>query len=169
MRRDYPATLSSPVAAFSLRHPSFSFLHSSILFSPFSYVSFLSPLNQEGVHNAHCVLVPLVLFLCSRSVTLRCCTESRCWGPSVTLTRPSPLDWPNDPSPLRCHQCTCTTDSTQTCFLLFPTCSFMWQCSYRGTFAPSLSLLRCWSHIFLFEFPFSLPESPPLVLPSFIE
>lgn len=89
VRRDYPATLSSPVAAFSLPHPSFSFLHSSILFSPFSYVSFLSPLNQEGVHNAHCVLVPLVLFLCSRSVTLRCCTESRCWVPSVTLTRPS--------------------------------------------------------------------------------
>lgn len=91
MRRDYPATLSSPAAVFSLPLSSFSFLLSSTFFSPFSYVSSLSLLNQEGVHNTHCVLVPLVLFfaLCSGSVTLRCCTESRCWGLSVTLTRPS--------------------------------------------------------------------------------
>lgn len=96
--------------------------------------------------------------------------QCNAYPPLHRCCRPSPLEtWPNDPSPLRCRRCTCTTDSTQTCFLLFPTCSFMWQCSYRGTFAPSLSLLRCWSHIFLFEFPFSLPESPPLVLPSFIE
>lgn len=36
--------------------------------------------------------------------------------PPLQNYHPSLLEtWPNDPSPLRCRRCTCTTDSTPTC------------------------------------------------------
>ena len=168
MRRDYPCLRSSP---------SFSILLLPILFSPFSYTLpslFLSPLNQEGVRFS---------FSFSRSLGSRCCTEQMLRP--LRNTHPLSPPWrERDAAPRRSRdlaQRPVTSalssvhmhhrHSTRSSLSLSRARARARTREYarRGTFSPYVSLPRRCSHIFLYEFPFGLPESSPLVLPSFLE
>lgn len=170
MRRECDAIIllrSSPVPP--LLHPSRS--HPFPSFFPPHFPFFVPPSLSHLESNRDTASRSLPPSL-PRRVASRC-TESRCWGPTVTRahTLPTRITTPHcsRPGPTTRHLCVVVgahappIQRQRVSLLSLVKTTYSLVPGYVCTLSSPSPPMRP-SHIFLFEFPFGLPESSPLPL-----